>query len=440
MRKKGIVSTIIMEYPNQEILIYQGEFHFGTHLFNGKIFVKWVPRHQLRFEILDCSDLKAIFDKNEISITIGSQNKKVKFFIENKFYGETINIKGSINEKLIFTQSKKKIKYIDFNLVNFREYFGLSYQKSPKGSRLGHISFISTDHSIEIQNILDEKSKKAIKSEGGYIISNNCRIKFNKVTPLNRVNFIVKRLKIFLSFLNGRRVAPLFLKAYSSDEKIIWEDYSPYITDHHKYVQSWLPFRFDDEFCSLWNKFLNVTETESDFEKMDFVIHWYLEALNNSGYTNGSIIFLQNSFETLYSWLVLEKGEIKAFGESDKEKNYASNKIRSLLFHFSLSTEFPKEYRKTFKEFDLNKSEDFAYVFPLIRNAYVHYSESKKKDLEKLKGKTWPLLNTGIFYLEVLLLRIIGYKGIIRSRIKGSAYPAENQVSIFNLSKELAVK
>lgn len=440
MRKEEIVSTIIMESPNQEILIYKGEFHFGTHVFNGKIFVKWVPRHQLRFEIPNCSDLKSIFDKNEISITIGGQNKKVKFFIENKFYGETISINGSIHEKLFFIQSKKKVKYVDFSLVNFREYFGSLYQENSKRFRSGCISFDSTDHKIEIQNILDTESKNAIKNEGGYIISNNCRIKFNKVTSTKRINFIFKRLEVFLSFLNGRRVAPLFLKAYSNDEKLIWEDYSPYITDHHKYVQSWIPFRFDEEFCSLWNKFLNVTESESDFEKMDFVIHWYLEALNNSGYTNGSIIFLQNSFETLYSWLVLEKKEILAIGESDKEKNYASNKIRSLLFHFNLSTEFPKEYRKTFKEFDLNKSEDFAYVFPLVRNAYVHYSESKKKDLEKLKGKTWSLLNTGIFYLEILILRILGYEGVIRSRIKGSAYPTENQVSIFNLSKELGKK
>lgn len=106
--KEGIGSTIIMESPNQEILIYQGDFHFGDHSFNGKIFVKWVPRHQLRFEIPECSDLKAIFEKHEILFTIGSHKKKVKFFIENKFYGETVSINGSIHEKLAFTHGNRK--------------------------------------------------------------------------------------------------------------------------------------------------------------------------------------------------------------------------------------------------------------------------------------------------------------------------------------------
>ena len=440
--KQEIVSTIIMESPNQEILIYQGDFHFGDHSFNGKIFVKWIPRHQIRFEIPEFPELKFIFNKTEILVTIGKQKNKVKLYIDDRttFSGKTIKVHGSLYEKIIFIQSKKKIKYVDFSLVNFREFFGGSYQINPKSNRSGHLSFISTDHKIEIQNILNEKSKKEIKNEGGFIISNNCRITFNKVTSKNRINFIIKRLEVFLSFLNGRRAAPLFLKAYSKDKELIWEDYSSYISDPLKYVQSWLPFRFDDEFCSLWHKFLILTETENDLEKMDFVIHWYLEALNNSGFTNGSIIFLQNSFETLYSWLVLEKKEINAVGNSKKEKDYASNKIRSLLHHYNIPLEFPVEYKRYFKSFDLNKSQDFAYVFPLVRNAYVHYSESKKKDLEKLKGKTWLLLNTGIFYLEILILRILGYEGVIRSRVKGSAYPSENQVSIFNLSKELDIK
>uniref|UniRef100_UPI00258F7080 hypothetical protein n=1 Tax=Algoriphagus sp. TaxID=1872435 RepID=UPI00258F7080 len=84
-----------------------------------------------------------------------------------------------------------------------------------------------------------------------------------------------------------------------------------------------------------------------------------------------------------------------------------------------------------FKEYDLTNSEDFGYVFPQIRNAFVHYSDEKKNDLYRLNGKHWPLLNLGIFYFEILLLKILGYNGIIRSRIMKSGYPGERQVSIF---------
>lgn len=85
-----------------------------------------------------------------------------------------------------------------------------------------------------------------------------------------------------------------------------------------------------------------------------------------------------------------------------------------------------------FKRFDLSNQEDFAYVFPQIRNAFVHFSKGKKNDLDKLNGNSWPLLNLGLFYFEILLLKMLGYEGIIRSRIMKSGYPGERQVSILD--------
>jgi hypothetical protein len=162
-----------------------------------------------------------------------------------------------------------------------------------------------------------------------------------------------------------------------------------------------------------------------------------LEALNQSGYVNGSIMLLQNSFETLFSWLAKEKGKVKILGKNKIENIWASDKIRSLFSEFNVPNNFPPEYGEVFKFFDETKSKDFAYVFTLIRNYFVHYSASSKEEIEKLNGNYWPLLNTGIFYFEILFLRILEYEGKLRSRILKSGYSGERQVSIKNPFKEI---
>src|SRR5690606_18376486 len=120
--------------------------------------------------------------------------------------------------------------------------------------------------------------------------------------------------------------------------------------------------------------FLVITTNDDDFEKISLVIHWYLEALNNSGHTKGSIFMLQTAFEILYNWLVQEKNEINNY--SKKNAGWASNKLRTLLCHYDLSLELPEIYSKSFDNIrliDRNGKEkeppyDFSFWYTEIRN------------------------------------------------------------------------
>lgn len=423
--RNALVSSVQMKVPNEEILIFDGAIKIEDVSCNGLVKIKWLPSLELRIIIRDCSLNNKEFNSDVLFVKVGENDIRTKIFVTNKSLSlnNKISLSGIVNDQLIFGGLNGKVKYLDFNLVNFRNY-------------TGELKFICQDHTLIIQNILDNKRIKDLRNEGGFIISNNCRINFNIPADKSRILFLNKRLEVFLSFINGRRVPPLFLKAYTEDNTLIYEDFTTYPTDNYKFVQSWMPFKIDKDFCALWQNFLNITEDENDFERIDFIVHWYLEALNNSGYVNGSIILLQSSFEILYSWLVLEKKIINPVG-NHKEKDFASNKIRSLLFHYNMTSDFPLDYNETFSMLDKTKFEDFAYAFTSIRNCYVHFSESKRDVINKLKDKTWPILNTGIFYTEVLLLNIFGYKGLLRSRVKSSGFPAERQVSIFNLDEEV---
>lgn len=430
--RKALNSKIEMVRPNQEIEIFTGKMKINGESQQGRIYHQWIPSDQIKLSVSN-------FDGESIHL-IGSKVQVVfdynvfgEFFITSIREGQSKSVSGFLKSELkkLNNNSNDLVKNIDFNLVNLRPYFGNFFEFLPKKIIAGELEFISDECDLLIQSRFEsDESKNLLTEFGGFLITHNGILNFKNSISSKRFKYYFRRLSTFLSFLNGRRCGPRFIKAKNDDNQIVFEDYTPYFCDQYKYVQSWMPFKLDNEFLKLWSSFMDQTKNDDDFERVDLVIHWYLEALNNSGFVNGSIILLQNSFEILFSWLVAEKRIISALGKTDKEKGWASNKIRSLFTHYGVPLNFPPEYMDVFNVYDLSNNEDFGYVFPQIRNAFVHYSEEKKNDLDKLKGNHWPLLNLGLFYFEILFLKMIGYGGIIRSRIMKSGYPAERQVSI----------
>lgn len=428
--KKALESKIVMIHPNEEVEIFNGSMNINGKSQIGRIYHQWFPFDQIKLSVSNFNGGIIHFNGLRVEV-IFDENIKGDFFITSIHEGEKRSISGVLvsNLRKIYNQSDESIKMIDFNLVNFRSYSGNIFEYLPKSYITGELEFKSDECDLLIQSrFKSEDAKNFLTDFGGFLITHNGRISLNNLIFREKSEYYLRRISTFLSFLNGRRCGPRFMKALTEDNQIVLEDFTLYFCDQYKYVQSWMPFKLGNDFFKLWSSFLDITKSEDDFERIDLVIHWYLESLNNSGFVNGSIILLQNSFEILYSWLVSEKQKIPHIGE----KQRASDKIRSLFIPYSVPLDFPPEYEDFFKIFDLLEKEDFAFVFPQIRNAFVHFSEEKKSDLEKLNKNHWPLLNLGIFYFEILLLKMLGYEGIIRSRVLKSGYPGERQVSILD--------
>lgn len=440
--RKALESKIVMIHPNEEVEIFNGDMKINGKTQLGRIYHQWFPFDQIKLSVSNFDG--EIFDLNGSTVEVIFDDKMIgDFFITSVQEGKRRSIFGILNSTLrkIYNHSNDFVKTIDLTLVNFRSYFGNVFESLPRSYMIGELEFISDECDLVIQSRFKSGDAKKLLTEfGGFLITHNGRVNFKKFISKEKSNYYIKRISTFLSFLNGRRCGPRFITAFTEDNQILLKDYTPYFCDQYKYVQSWMPFKLKDNFFKLWSSFLYLTKEEDDFERVDLVIHWYLEALNNSGFVNGSIILLQNSFEILFSWLSTEKKIVSELGKNDKEKKWASNKIRSLFTHYGIPIIFPSEYKDCFQRYDFSKGEDFAYVFPQIRNGFVHFSEEKKNDLEKLEGNHWPLLNLGLFYFEILLLKILKYEGVMRSRIMKSGYPGERQVLISDPFDEILFK
>lgn len=162
------------------------------------------------------------------------------------------------------------------------------------------------------------------------------------------------------------------------------------------------------------------------------IIYWYLEALNNSGFINGSIILIQNSYELLFNWIFNEEKNL--ISNESMEKIRASDKLRLLLDKFDLDFNLPEIYLIKYKD-EIKRDpnlKDFSFQFTEFRNHFVHFKKSKKSKLNKIPdGFSWSLLNTSIFNLEQIILKILKYKGKIRSRVHENHWRGSNEIEIF---------
>lgn len=442
---KLIPPTIKMDNPNEPILIYEGlaDVIYKGHVENVgiSIFQSWLPTPQVKFNF----EIEAL----PVSL-LNSDGKTIEINSEGFFRWKVIVLEIIENEKVYFSgilenpiftgDTSSEIIQLNFTLFNFRSYFGNNFKFAEKSKRTGEITFETKEHSILIHSVNSiNNQNKAQRKEGGYIFTNACRIKFKEPASYEKVEYLRKRLGLFLSFINGRRSYPRFIKAYADSGDLLWEDHSSCHIDIYKLVVFWMPLKIEKPFTDLWANFLSITKNEDDFEKISLIIHWYLEALNNSGHSKGSIIMLQTVFEILYNWRVNEEKIIEPYTKNKAEQGQASNKIRAILAHYNLSLSLPKAYNEFFKDIRFigrNGKEketpyDFCFLFTEIRNIFIHFSNVHNENRKKLPDfYDWYLLNTAIFNLEVILLKMMDYKGLITSRLLVDQHNNSNQVSI----------
>ena len=427
-----IESSILMSETNTPIEVHKGEYSLKNNTaeikVEGKIYFGWFPRPGLYFS----GEVIAESSMNDLPYNIEREciGKEYELFVEDlvfgkglilntntntKFGSNTIKntiIKGKFLQQAVYGDKTIPVKKIVFSIPNFRRYLGslVKYRgDNSTGSSMNRLMLENGDYIISIDKCLDFDAKlKSLNQDGGYIITHNGELKIKKGSlRLDETHDLFHCLNTFITFLNGRRTAVVFLQGVYEDD-IVWTDYSNKIIDPYKNVQSWLQKFSTDGVNELWQSFSSLWKDSKDF--LIFVIHWYVEANNYSGFTEGSIILTQTALELLYNWWIIEQK--KLIVGKDSEKLSASNKIRLLLSQLNISHEAPVKFTQL-QEFI--KSNDNIIDAPdaivQIRNAIVHSQEEKRKKLSAINPSAkHEALDLSIWYIELAILRILNYE------------------------------
>jgi len=244
---------------------------------------------------------------------------------------------------------------------------------------------------------------------------------------LKNIESTLIKLSAYLQFLNARKCPQLIVYGFSNN-KAIWKHVQTLENDSYEYYNGWVLKHDDMKLQKIWNKFCEIWSCENDKESLQIILHWYNEANKKRISLEGRIVLIQNALELMFNWLISEKFEYVS--ANDANSMSAAAKIGFLLSFFQIDSKISDdllELRKYAKEYNhINSPETFVN----IRNSIVHSTQKKRKRLETLSEQAKKeALNLGIWYVEILLLKLLGYEGLYHNRCTGmNTYEAKDKI------------
>lgn len=415
----AVNSSIIMNYPNEIIYIYKGEFKLESlnisTIVKGEIFFKWFPHPGVQFNAEVLNHLESnllLFESDKIKLLINNEVLG-ECYVKSQNISNKHIIKGGFYNKLLFGDKTLTSKEFKFSVLNFEEFLGNNIEYIEKDrvtySR-SRILIKNDEFTIFIDKIPDFKSKlDLLKENGGYQILYNGKIIVHKKSyNFKQAHEILNIIGHFLSFISGKKNAPTFLTAIH-DDVILYTDFTGYANHMYEYRASWSNELSTSYINDLFLNFHDIWKSNADNKSfLVYIIHWYTEINCNSGYSEGSLIMAQTALELLYNWLIVENKRL-IIGK-DSENISAANKMRLLISHLSINYDVPEKFTNLEKFKNDNKCIDAIDAIVQIRNAIVHSQEEKRKKLSEIHSLViYEAVQLSLWYIELSLLYILKF-------------------------------
>ncbi len=413
--KQAISSDSFCYKINEDIIIYEGRFYVyldKKYRCVGKVYLKMGIPTSINFKgkiiHIKENELTKKLDYYDGIIEIhGYQLASVTIKKIDNFF-----IKGYINENYIKSKDTS-VDYIYFNIINLDKLPGYLIEHKDK-MFAGRIEFETTDYEIIIDKRYDytKELKEILKSKNGFITTHIGRIKRKDNSSFKTKNIIdlLEKISYALSFLCARRIGISIVNGYTNDintyRLCIKDIIMPY-----NFLPSW-----SDTISNHNNieKYMNLImkKLEDDYNNLALkrVIDWYIESISNLTIEN-NIISIQIALETL-SYIILVQEE-KKLSNDEFDNNTAINNIRMLLESCKLNN------NKELMVFDDKIKERFNDGIELIiylRNKIVH--PARKDKIYLSYEDVWNIIQIGTRYIELIILKFIGYKGEYSNRLK----------------------
>lgn len=225
------------------------------------------------------------------------------------------------------------------------------------------------------------------------------------------------QLRHFLAFVRGTWCDPVCAVGFDAAGSRVWESLSA-PTNPSAAISSWFAYLHPEQMQHLYPLFTSRWTSSPEWQScLREVIYWYVNA-NTAGGVPGidvSILLSQAALERLaHQFAVVDRRMISA--ETFKSSQLrASDKLRLLLSSVGIPIDIPSETRKVAEHAKKFKWVDGPHAFADIRNTLVHPDAKGRDQQLECIPDGWKL---GLWYLELALLAVCGYKGTYGNRLR----------------------
>lgn len=425
-----IPSFIEMNAPNEKLSLYTGEFILKSgeevYVLDGSVYYKWLSNQQTCFKgtVLN-ADLKTFFKLNELNtLSLFIQEVQVGEIGLSKIEAKSsLIITGEFTSWAYFGEKKRDYEKVSFQISNLIPFNGQSI-KNDTECFLGRITLTNQQFEVTIDKKNYKETFESLKNEGGHILTHSGQIVFNQKNTNEEVfQNAINSIRVFLNFCNGRRIGLnhyCFTGEYSLEKTFI----GMFSGDMYKSVLNIFPhLNYENQLDTLWPLFYQKWIENEHF--LNSVIHWYLEANYHSAMTEGAITLSQIGLESMANHVLNEENLSKKYIKGLS----AADKVRHTLYKYSINTDIPEKLsslRSYFNNLEASDIKDSIDLIINFRNCIVHENPKKLASFLKVSNKTkFEALQLSLWFLEVIILRYLGYNGKYFNRIKSGGSEME---------------
>ncbi len=222
---------------------------------------------------------------------------------------------------------------------------------------------------------------------------------------------ILECLRLFLSFSLGAWTAPILLTGLDESGARVACDWRAGTVDPCVWRPSWYPWPAEGRILSeVWRGFLRLWGEWGP--GLMVCLEWYVQANTTKSPATG-VVLSQTALELLF-WKILGEPVLRA--DKAIEKIRFSDTLRLLLNTCQIKVDIPESLTCLTSAAGDRNWADGPHVTSELRNTFVHGSKVAKAadaDVDVVQ-EAWQL---ALWYIEVVLLRKMGYAGLISSRL-----------------------
>ena len=370
------------------------------------------PTPRICIEI-DSVQLPSDFDESagafDISLDSGATFSVRPDLVRFERIKDKLLCKGSFtlaNGSVTPIQPVDELTEVQFGLLNFPAFLGEEYQppKTIEEFKRGYQrrDFVKLEASpwvIEVKSFKNTRETiKRLRADGGYGLTHEGSIRRSdwKSFSVNQVSPLLELLRLFLSFARGANCGLTLIVGMNDKGQRVWETWSTSRPSPWSGERSWFDHDHGMTLAELFPGFYRGLWKAPGHHPLTMALHWYLLS-NETRSLEGSIVLTQAALERLSQELVGAKGD-------RKEGVWIANALNEA----EIPVMIPSELQKLKELANSMKFRHGPHTLVMMRNNLIH-SQMK---FETPRGDIYfQARELGLWYVELLLLRIFDYRG-----------------------------
>ena len=374
------------------------------------------PRALLRIRLSDPADgLRALADEDSLVNVRFLAWKITVECLKARFDGSELTLIPT-RDPLCLGSPKTRLKAVTFHLLNFPAVFSrnITSAKVKKATlRLDHLVLSGGGWRVVLSSLPTPRDHvKLIRNSGGYGFPHAGRIvrEDGGTFAGQSVNDFLTALHLYLSFARGFWSSPNLAVGYTGRGKSTWTQWGAGQCSRWRSVRSWFDGRHGSLLAEAFPGFLRRRNQELWRAPIMKAIALYLAS--NTPHVDTGIVLTQTALELL-SWVYVVKEQklISAAGFNDLR---SSDRLRLLCSSLGMPLSIPACLKEMAKAGKPKKWLDAMHAITEIRNSIVHPQHKRSGKYNDVLYEAW---NLGLWYLELLLLRLFGHDGKYGNRL-----------------------